>query len=406
MNAGSAQRSDAGGSASLPECGAAHIARVREIAPSLAAASAEIDAERRLPESIIDALTERGLLSMLLPESLGGAELLPAQYVPVIEELARTDASAAWCVNQNSGCSMTAVHLKPEIAREIFGGKRGILAWGPGPGEARIAPGGYRVTATWAFTSGAQLASWLGCHVPVIGADGSPRHYPDGSPVVRTMLFPKSATEFTDMWHTIGLRGTASNQYAVRDLFVPEDYSVDAQARRAAPAGQSGVLYRFSNLQLYASGFAGVALGIGRATLEHFIELARDKIPRGAQKTMRNNNVTQSEVARAEARLSSARDWLLHSLEEITEAVRARGHITLDERMRIRLASTFAIHTSLEVVDMLYQAAGATAIFNENPFERRFRDLHSVAQQLQGRQQHFETVGQYMMGLEADTGWL
>ena len=116
--------------------------------------------------------------------------------------------------------------------------------------------------------------------------------------------------------------------------------------------------------------------------------------------------MTQSEVARAEARLSSARDWLLHSLEEITEAAAERGHVTLDERMQIRLASTFAIHTSLEVVDMLYQAAGATAIFNENAFERRFRDIHSVAQQLQGRQQHFETVGQYMMGLKADTGWL
>ena len=109
------------------------LARVREIAPSLAAASAEIDAERRLPEPMIDALIERGLLRMLLPRSLGGAELPPAEYVPVIEELAKTDASAAWCVNQNSGCSMTAVHLKPEIAREIFGGKRGILAWGPGP---------------------------------------------------------------------------------------------------------------------------------------------------------------------------------------------------------------------------------------------------------------------------------
>jgi indole-3-acetate monooxygenase len=406
MNAGSAQRLQATGSVATPECGAEYIARVREIAPSLAAASAEIDAERRLPEPLIDALIERGLLRMLLPCSLGGAELPPAQYVPVIEELARIDASAAWCVNQNSGCSMTAAHLKPEVAREIFGGKRGILAWGPGPGEAHAVPGGYRVTATWAFTSGAQLASWLGCHVPVIEADGKPRLNSDGSPAVRTMLFPKSATEFTDMWHTIGLRGTASNQYAVKDLFVPEDYSVDALARRAAPAGQSGLLYRFSNLQLYASGFAGVALGIGRATLGHFIELARDKIPRGAQKTMRNNNMTQSEVARAEARLSSSRDWLLHSLEEITEAVRARGHITLDERMRIRLASTFAIHTSLEVIDMLYQAAGATAIFNENPFERRFRDIHSVAQQLQGRQQHFETVGQYMMDLDADTGWL
>jgi alkylation response protein AidB-like acyl-CoA dehydrogenase len=121
---------------------------------------------------------------------------------------------------------------------------------------------------------------------------------------------------------------------------------------------------------------------------------------------MRDNNVTQAQVALAEARLSSARGWLLASLEAIAAAVAERGHLTLDERMTIRLAATFAIHTALEIVDILYQAAGATAIFDANPFERRFRDIHSVSQQLQGRQTHFETVGQHLMGLEADTGWL
>ncbi len=383
-----------------------YLARVREIAPALEEAAAQIDARRELPEAIVAGLAERGLFRMLLPHSLGGAELLPAQYVPIIEALARIDASTAWCVNQNSGCSMTSAYLAPETAREIFGGPRGILAWGPGPGEAHVAPGGYRVTARWAFASGSHHATWLGCHVPVIEAGGKPRLHGDGTPVVRTMLFPKSATEFTDIWHTIGLRGTASNQYSVKDLFVPEAYSVDVLSRRDMVAREPGLLYRFSSLSLYAGGFAGVALGIARSMLAAFIELARDKIPRGARKTMRDNNVTQSEVARAEARLSSARLWLLHSFEEITEAVAARGHITVEERMRIRLASTFAIHTSLEVVDMLYEAAGATAIFNENPFERRFRDIHSVAQQLQGRQQHFETVGQYLMGLDADTSWL
>jgi indole-3-acetate monooxygenase len=140
--------------------------------------------------------------------------------------------------------------------------------------------------------------------------------------------------------------------------------------------------------------------------LGDFIVLARDKIPRGARKTMRDNNVTQAQVGQAEARLASARRYLLGSLDDITEAVAKRGHITLDERMTIRLASTFAIHTSLEIVDILYESAGATAIFDANPFERRFRDIHSVAQQLQGRQQHFETVGQHLMGLETDTGWL
>ncbi len=383
-----------------------YIARVRELAPMLAAAAGEIDRRRELPERVVDALVERGLFRLLLPKSLNGAELLPAEYVPIIEELAKTDASTAWCVNQNSGCSMTAAYLPPEAAREMFGGPRGILAWGPGPGEARVVDGGYRVTASWSFASGSHHASWLGCHVPVVEADGRKRTQPDGTPIVRTMLFPKSATKFTDIWHTMGLRGTGSDQYEVKDLFVPEAYSIDVLSRRGEAAREEGLLYRFSSLVLYAAGFAGVALGIARSTLAHFIELARDKIPRGARNTLRNNNVIQREVALAEARLASARRHLLGSLEDITAAVAARGHVTLDERMTIRLASTFAIHTALEVVDILYQAAGATAIFDENPFERRFRDIHSVAQQLQGRQVHFETVGQHMMGLDADTGWL
>src|SRR6266699_5560334 len=404
MGQGSAERSSK--NSAMPEPAADYLARIREIAPMLAAAGDEIDRRRELPEAIVDALVERGLFRLLLPHSLGGAELLPAQYVPIVEALAKIDASIAWCVNQNSGCSMSSAYLAPEVAREIFGHERGILAWGPGPGEARIVPGGYRVTATWGFASGSHHATWLGCHVPVIGADAKEQLNPNGTPIIRTILFPKSATEFTDIWHTIGLRGTGSDQYSVTDLFVPEDHSVDVLSRRDMKAREEGLLYRFSSLVLYAAGFAGVALGIARSTLAHFIELARDKIPRGARNTLRNNNVIQREAAQAEARLASARRWLLGSLEDITEAVADRGHIALDERMTIRLAATFAIHTALEVVDILYQAAGATAIFNENPFERRFRDIHSVAQQLQGRQQHFETVGQYLMGLEADTGWL
>jgi len=385
---------------------AEYLDRVRALAPDLAAAAEEIDRSRELPAAIIDRMIAGGLFRLLLPHSLAGAELLPADYVPIVEELAKMDASAAWCLNQNSGCSMTAAYLAPEAAREIFGGPRGILAWGPGPGEARAAAGGYRVTAQWSFASGSHHASWLGCHVPVAEADGRPRLRGDGTPVVLTMLFPKSVTKFTDIWHTIGLRGTGSDQYSVTDLFVPEEHAVDVLSRRDMTAREPGLLYRFSSLSLYAGGFAGVALGIARATLGHFIELARDKIPRGARNTMRNNNVTQAQTAQAEAKLNSARRWLLGSLEEIAEAVKCRGHITLDERMTIRLASTFAIHQSVEIVDTLYQAAGSGAIFNINPFERRFRDIHSVAQQLQGRQQHFETVGQYLMGLEADLGWL
>src|SRR5438105_15635287 len=128
-----------------------YLSAVRDIAPALAAAGEEIDRRRELPEPIVEGLVERGLFRLLLPHSLGGAELLPAQYVPIIEAIAGIDASTAWCINQNSGCSMTAALLAPEVAREIFGGPRRILAWGPGPGAARVVSGGCRVPARWSL---------------------------------------------------------------------------------------------------------------------------------------------------------------------------------------------------------------------------------------------------------------
>ncbi len=357
-----------------------------------------------MPPEIADALIEAGFYRLLLPRSLGGAELPPAAYVPVIEEIAKADASTAWCLNQAGGCAMTAAYLAPESARAVFGPPDGILAWGPGPGEALVAPGGYRVTATWSFASGSHNASWLGAHVPIVEADGKPRLNPDGSPVIRTVLFPKQKARMIDIWHVIGLKGTGSDRFSVENLFVPEAYCVHRDAPEARR--EAGLLYRFSSLQLYSSGFAGVALGIARASLDAFVELARDKVPFRAARSLREDNVVQAEVARAEARLKAARAFLYRSLEQITAAVAARGHPTLDERMTIRLASTFAIHEAVAVVDACYHAAGSTAIFEDNPFERRFRDVHAVCQQLQGRQEHFETVGQYLMGLPADTSWL
>jgi len=208
----------------------------------------------------------------------------------------------------------------------------------------------------------------------------------------------------TDIWHVIGLRGTGSDKYSVNDLFVPEQYVV---ARDEGTRREPGLLYRFSSLQLDAAGFAGVAMGIARSALDAFIELARDKVPFRGQRTLRENNVIQSQVAQAEARLRSARAFLYQSLEEITEEVARTDGLTLDQRMTIRLASTFAIHQSMNIIDTAYHAAGSTAIFEENPFERRFRDIHTVSQQLQGRQEHFETVGQHLLGLQSDGyAWL
>jgi len=379
-----------------------YVERVRELGPKLDVAADEIERRRELPEPIVDALVERGLFRLLLPRSFGGAELPPAAYVEVIEEVAKHDASTAWCLGQATGCTMTSALLDPEVAREIFGGERGIVAWGPpGPAEARTVPGGYRLTGTWSFASGSHHATWLGAHVAILGEDGTPRLRPDGGPVVRTLLFPKASAEFTDIWNVIGLRGTGSDSYTVTDLFVPEKYTV---LREAEPKPlQLGLLYAFSSSNIYSSGFAGVALGIARSSLDAFVELARDKIPRGARNTLRDNNVVQSQVAQSVARLRAARAFLLGSLRQIWGEIAQSKRLTLEHNTTIRLASTWAIHQAREVVDTVYHAAGATAIFEGNPFERRFRDIHTVIQQYQGRQAHFESVGQALLSLQPES---
>jgi indole-3-acetate monooxygenase len=215
------------------------------------------------------------------------------------------------------------------------------------------------------------------------------------------MLFPAACAELVDVWHVSGLRGTGSDTFTVTDLFVPHAYSVsrDDPAERR----QLGPLYCLPAGSLYASGFAGVAMGLARAMLDAFVELARDKTPRGGRRTLRDNHVVQSQVAQSEARLRSARMFLLGSLEEIWQEVGRSGSLALDQRMTIRLAATYAIHQARDVADTVYDGAGSSAIFTAGAFERRFRDIHAVTQQLQGRASHFETVGQFLLGLEPDT---
>jgi alkylation response protein AidB-like acyl-CoA dehydrogenase len=382
--------------------GSDHVAHARSLGPLLSAAADEIDRNRELPASVVAALIENGMFRLLQPRALGGAELDPMTYISVVEEIARHDASTGWCVEQANGCSMVAAFLDPEIAQEIFGPGDGILAWGPvGPAELRPVPGGFRLTGAWNFASGSHHASWLGAHVAVRGTDGELLPRADGGEILRTLLFPKSRATMTDIWHVVGLRGTGSDRYEVADLFVPERYTVLRDP--AVPPRQLGRLYRFSASNLYAAGVAGVALGIGRGMIADFTELATQKVPRGARQRLCENQVIQSQLAQAEARLRSARAFLSTTLAEIWEAVGVAGEITLEQNTMIRLASTWAIHQAREVVGTLYHGAGATAIFDNRPFERRFRDMHTASQQAQGRQAHYETIGRVLFGLKPDT---
>src|SRR3989449_3227054 len=382
-----------------------YLDRARELSPRVAVAAPQIERDRRIPEALLDALHDAGFFRLLLPRSFDGGELDPVTFTLVIEEIAKADASTAWVLCQTAGCSMTAAYVPPDVARDIFGDRRAVMAWGPGPGARAVATdGGYRVTGTWSFPSGGRHATWVGGDCPIFEPDGTPRRHADGGHEGRTMLFPASSARKTDDWHVIGLRGTASDSYSVIDLFVRKEYSMardDASERR-----QPGALYCFPIVNLFASGFAGVALAIARASLDAFVALARDKTPRGMSRTLRESAAVQAQVGQCEAQLRSARMLLLQSLETIWRDVGGQGVLSLDQRVTIRMAATNAIQNAKDVVDVVYHAAGGTSVFQSNAFERRFRDIHTVTQQLQGRLSHFETVGQHLMGLEPDTTWL
>jgi alkylation response protein AidB-like acyl-CoA dehydrogenase len=326
-----------------------------------------------------------------------------------MEVIAQADASTAWCLSQASGCSMSAAYLDLPVAQAIFGDDpHAVLAWGPGPrAKAVECEGGYRVTGVWAFASGGRHATWLGAHCPIFRADGTPVMGESGKQVERTMLVPSAAVAWTDIWNVVGLRGTASDQFALTDHFVPASHTFSRDfAHPANDCREPGPLYRMSAMTCYEVGFAGVALGIARGALDNFIDVARTKIPRGAKSPIRDSAVVQTNLAQAEVDVRSARAFLLQSITEIWREISAGTALTVDHRITIRMASTNAIHKSREAVDTVYNAAGATAIFENQPLARRFRDIHTVTQQLQGRLSHFETVGAWMLGADADLTWV
>ena len=378
------------------------ISRAEAVRPAVEAASNEIEEMRRLPPALLDKLHEAQLFRLLLPRSSNGIETDPVTFFHIIETIARGDASAAWCLSQAGGCAMSAAYLDLPVARAIFGDDpRAVLAWGPGPKVKAIeCEGGYKVTGVWAFASGGRHATWLGAHCPIFKADGSPRLDENRRQQERTMLVRTGDVVWTDIWNTVGLRGTASDQFALDDFFVRADHSItrdfELECREAGP------LYRMGAGTCYQVGFAGVACGIARGALDCFLDVARNKVPRGLKSPLRDNAVVQSNLAQAEVSLRAARAFVLQSMAGIWKDLSAGNKITVEQRITVRMAATNAIHKAKDAVDFAYNAAGATAIFESHPLQRRFRDIHTVTQQLQGRLSHFETVGAWMMGADAD----
>jgi alkylation response protein AidB-like acyl-CoA dehydrogenase len=372
----------------------------RALAPKIRAAADEIDADRELPRALFEALADAGLFHLALPRSLGCPELDAPAYIQVIEELAKADASTAWIVNQGAVFATYAARMDVDAARAIWiDVPRAVVANTPAA-TARAIPvdGGYRVTGRQGFSTGCRHSAWVAAHAQIFD-DGQVRLEANGQPEMRYFFVPVAEAELLDTWHVRGMRGTGTHHFAVTDVFVPEARSVRSAT---APLREPGPLYRIPRTLLFASGDAAAAIGLGRACLEAFGELAGAKTPRAMAALLRDQPMVQEMVGRAEANLRSARAFLTETINEVWRIVSGGTALTLNDRATLRIATTHAIRLCVQVVDGVYNAAGVTAVYDGHVLQRHFQDIHVISQHLQARLSHYELVGRHWLGLPVD----
>jgi len=370
----------------------------RKLAPQIRSSADEIDAARELPRPLFEALADAGLFHLAVPRAIGGAEIAFPTYVEVIEEIGKADASTGWAVNQGAIFGTYAARMPREVARAIWiDTPRSVVANTPAAtAKAVVVPGGYRVTGRQGFSTGCRHAAWVAAHAQVV--ENGQIRLEQGQPEARYFFVPVAEAELLDTWHVRGMRGTGTHHFAVTDAFVPAERTV---LSATAQLLENGPLYKIPRTLAFASGDAAVALGMARASLDTFVELAGAKTPRAMQALLRDQSMVQVSVGQAEAALRSGRAFLMETVRDIWGEATA-GAVSLERRAILRVATTHGIRLAAQVIDTVYKAAGATAAYEGHLIQRHFQDIHVITQHLQGRMAHYELVGRHWLGLPVD----
>jgi len=380
------------------------LAAARSLIPQVLAARDECERLRHVPTPMVEALAEADLLQMYLPRSMGGPELPPLVVFRVVEEISRADGSIGWCTMIATGVSNSMGLLEAEVGREMAGCPADMrLAGSIRPmGRARPVEGGHRVDGRWDFASGVNHARWLMCPC-VIWDDGKPVRTPTGVPMTRILWAPAESATILDTWHVVGLRGTGSHDFTLADVFVPAARSV---AATDLPR-EKGLLYdQRLHLSWIWTATVANAIGIARGALDAFTDLASTKSSTMSTTLLRDRPLVQARVAEAEATLSAARAYVQTAVGDLWERA-GRGESDLDVAVvQARLAIARGMHEAVHAVDLLFHAAGTNAVYERNPLERHFRNIHVAVQHAAALPAHMEAAGKVLLGLRpSDAGW-
>jgi alkylation response protein AidB-like acyl-CoA dehydrogenase len=365
---------------------------VREIASTARELAPETERLRRLPEQLVLELRDSGLLRGGAPREVDGLELAPGDALRCAEEIARGDASAGWCVSIAVTSSLLAAYLPEPSRDELFGGGEGVASgvWAP-RGKAHRVDGGLAVSGRWAFCSGIAHADMLfaGCFV-------------EDERVPKVVALLKDDLEVLDTWHTLGLRGTGSTDAVADAVVVPRErvFSLFDGPVIDRP------LYRFPIFGFFALSISAAALGNAQAAIDDLVALAGGKVSMGSSRSLAERASTHAAVATAEASLRAARALYYDSIESAWQSAQGDEPVSVALRSGLRLAATHAVRTSAEVVRSMYDLAGGSAIYDESPLQRRFRDAHTATAHFQVNEASRELPGRILLGQPADPSML
>jgi alkylation response protein AidB-like acyl-CoA dehydrogenase len=374
----------------------------RALTPRIRARASEIEAARQLPADLVMDIANAGLFKVAVSEAEGGFGADIITTLRVIEEVARADGSTGWCLAMGINSFRQSAQFAPEVRKKLFHTNPvGISAGSANPrGRAVAVAGGYRVTGHWFFASGCMHSFLLHGACKVFDGD-TPRLRPNGDQDVRIAYFhPKSQARIIDTWNVSGMRGTGSHDIEVEDLFVPEEHTFSALDRRARVTGPMNRMHGFD---LAGCGFCCVGLGVARAAIDEFVELANVKIPRMSSELLRDRAIVQARIGEAEALLRSGRAFLFDVVEQMWETVLANELVTERQRSDLRMAMTHAAQSAAKATHMVCATAGTTSIFNSSPLERYARDAEVVTRHNQLQFVNYEAVGRTMLGLESNS---
>src|SRR4051812_20190060 len=367
------------------------VERARALLPLLTEHADATDATGQLAQPVVDALHDGGFFGMWVPQSLGGSELMPLDSLKVIEELTYGDPSVGW-VDMAAGLAIGtgAAYLSDEAVSELFGGERFPVIAGQGtrPGKAVTTDGGHMLSGDWSFASGLKHSGYI----HTAGLD-------EATGDLRIFVLPVEQATLIENWDVMGLRGTGSIDYQIRDLFVPIEWSHPALIE-SSPRG--GGFYGLGIIGIAMICHTGWALGLGRRLLDELDALIKQKAGRPGQ--YMESDAFLGEYGKIAGGYRAARALVKETWIDVEQTLEAGEPLSVRQHTLIRLAchhATWAVHDACMFV---YKSAGTTAL-RAGTIQRLFRDMHAGTQHIMPSPPVIQAVGKELAGLGEGQRW-